>query len=177
MKKLILGLATMMATMSMGAQSSDSEKKNFWDNVYGDLEVSYGTRYKGLEQGNLSVDLGYRIAGRVYPYFRTESSLMLYKHDGMKTYGNTWNIGGGVGVILDKRTYKDSKGEDEIRTWEFTANITSSVGGRRDYRNNSYYAGFRRRYDNVYIGLGYRYLRSRECNVHDYSAFVISLGF
>ena len=55
--------------------------------------------------------------------------------------------------------------------------MTSSVGGRRDYRNNSYYAGFRFRYEGVYLGLGYRYMRSRECLVHDYSAFVLSVGF
>lgn len=176
MKKMMMALLVLMTAMTMSAQ--ETEKKESWeDPIVLDLEVSLGTRYKGLQQANLSIDLGYTIAGRVYPYFRSESSLMLYKHDGMKTYGNTWNIGGGIGVILDKKNVKDEKGNDETRTWEFTANVTSSVGGRRDYRNNSYYFGFRRRHDNVYLGLGYRFMRSRECHIHDYSAFVVSLGF
>ncbi len=175
MKRLILCFAVLSAALSMNAQ--DTEKKSVFDNVAVDVEMSVGTRYKGLQQGNLSIDVGYLIAGRVYPYFRSESSLMLYKHDGLKTYGNTWNIGGGIGVILKEKKEIDKHGDEDVTRYEFTANMTSSVGGRRDYRNNSYYAGFRFRYEGVYLGLGYRYMRSRECLVHDYSAFVLSVGF
>ena len=177
MKKLILVVAAMVVTLSVSAQEASGTQKRWDDNLQLDLEASLGTRYKGLQQANLSLDVGYIIAGRVYPYLRTESSLMLYKHDGMKTYGNTWNLGGGVGVILHKYTEKNKKGEEEENTFELTANMTSSLGGRRDYRNNSYYLGFRFRVDDVYLGLGYRYMRSRECNIHDYSAFVVSIGF
>lgn len=171
MKKIIFLLVVLAAAITANAQNK------WYNNITGDIEASIGTRYKGLQQANLAVELGYLFCDRINPFFRSESSLMLYKHDGMKTYGNTYNIGGGVGVVLAREFDTNKKGETEETRYEVVASVTSSVGGRRDYRNNSYYAGFRLRLDGTFIGLGYRYMRSRECPIHDYSAFVFSIGF
>lgn len=168
MKKKLLMLLFVCMTMSVTAFAQKDAK----DNILWDVELGLGTKYKGLQQANLSLDLGYRIADFVYPYFRTESSLMLYKRDGTKTYGNTWNIGGGAGFIV----YKSNKQGKDSFTIELTGNVTTSVGNY-DYKNTSYYGGVRLRSDGVYLGLGYRYMSAHGHEFHNYSAFVISVGF
>ena len=168
MKKKLLMLLFVCMTMSVTAFAQKDAK----DNILWDVELGLGTKYKGLQQSNLSLELGYRIADFVYPYFRTESSLMLYKRDGTKTYGNTWNIGGGAGFIV----YKSNKQGKDPFTLELTGNVTTSVGNY-DYKNTSYYGGVRLRSDGVFLGLGYRYMSAHGHEFHNYSAFVISVGF
>ena len=82
MKSRITTLLFLLLAMS---GSAFAQEKDWSDDLQFDVEVSLGTRYKGLEQVNLAADLGYVLFDRVYPYFRTESSLLLYKHDGAKT--------------------------------------------------------------------------------------------
>ena len=123
---LLLFVGMIISTTAYAQSSKDT-----WDNVLLDVELGVGTKYKGLQQANLSLDLGYKIANLFYPYFRTESSLMLYKRDGVKTYGNTWNIGGGAGFIVYKGV---DKHDDEPFTVEITGNVTTSVGNY-DYKN------------------------------------------
>ena len=164
MKKFFFLMMVLMTTVNINAKDVEDDKEI---PLIADLELGIGTRYKGLQQCNFSIDVGYTFFNLIYPYFRYESALMLYKHDGEKVYGNTSNIGGGLGVIL----YKD---EDNDRL-EFTTNMTTSVGG--DYHNTAYYAGFRFRVDGHFVGLGYRYNKSRDCDWHDYSAFVFSIAF
>ena len=160
MKKFFILMMVLLATVNIHAGDDES-------NFILDLEIAGGTRYKGMQQANLAIDRGYTVCDRVYPYCRYESSLMLYKHDGFKEYGNTRNIGGGAGIIL-RKTDRDNR-------LEFTGNVTTSVGG--DYRNTSFYGGFRFRSEaGAFIGLGYRYMKSRDV-WHDYSAFVLSIAF
>lgn len=165
---LLLFVGMIISTTAYAQSSKDT-----WDNVLLDVELGVGTKYKGLQQANLSLDLGYKIANLFYPYFRTESSLMLYKRDGVKTYGNTWNIGGGAGFIVYKGV---DKHDDEPFTVEITGNVTTSVGNY-DYKNTSYYGGVRLRSDDVFIGVGYRYMSAHGNDFHNYSAFVVSIGF
>ena len=172
MKSRITSLLILLLMMSGSAYSQDND----WsDNIQLDLEASVGTRYKGLQQVNLAFDAGYLLFDRVYPYFRYESSLMLYKHAGLKTYGNTSNIGGGLGVILTQWTETDKRGNEEKFKIELTGNVTTSVGNR-DYKNTSYYAGLRLRYDDSFVAFGYRYMNSRDDLMPNYSAFVVSFG-
>ena len=165
---LLLFVGMMMSTTAFGQSTKDA-----WDDILWDIELGVGTKYKGLQQANWSLDLGYKIADLFYPYVRTERSLMLYKRDGVKTYGNTWNIGGGAGFIVYKGVDKHDK---EPFTIEVTGNVTTSVGNY-DYKNTSYYGGVRLRSDGVFLSLGYRYMSAHGHEFHNYSAFVISIGF
>lgn len=170
MKKILFMMVFMLTTLGMNAQ-----EKSATDNIVLDLEVSSGSTYKHLQQYNFSVDLGYLLFERVYPYARYESSLMLYHPEGIKHYGNTYNVGGGVGVILKR--FKDADDEDEMHHGlEFTANVTTSVGGH-DYRNTSYYAGFRFSVDGIFLGLGFRRMQAHDsAHFPSYNAFVFSIG-
>ena len=158
-------LLILCASVNLFAQDSSKENvKETLDKTILDLEFSVGTRYKHLQQFNYSLDLGYLLFNRVYPYARYESSLMLYKHDG-KHYGNTYNLGGGLGVIL----FRDENSDD--------IHVTTSIGGH-DYRNTSYYAGFRIGYNEKYLGLGFRRMAAHSsAHFPSYNAFVLSIGF
>ena len=147
-------ITTLLAVLLMAVGSASAQEKTTIDDVILDLEVSAGTRYHGLQQVNGAIDVGYCLFDRVYPYFRYESSLMLYKHEGSKTYGNTSNIGGGLGVVLLQWDDEDKKGNKEQVRFEFTGNVTTSVG--RDYKNTSFYGGFRMRSRDHFVGLGFR---------------------
>ena len=70
MKKKLLMLLFVCMTMSVTAFAQKDAK----DNILWDVELGLGTKYKGLQQANLSLDLGYRIADFVYPYFRTRET-------------------------------------------------------------------------------------------------------
>ena len=126
-------ITTLLAVLLLAVGSASAQEKTTIDDLILDLEVSAGTRYHGLQQANGAIDVGYCLFDRVYPYFRYESSLMLYKHEGSKTYGNTSNIGGGLGVVLLQWDDEDKKGNKEQIRFEFTGNVTTSVG--RDYKN------------------------------------------
>ena len=167
-------ITTLLAVLLMAVGSASAQEKTTIDDLILDLEVSAGTRYHGLQQANGAIDVGYCLFDRVYPYFRYESSLMLYKHEGSKTYGNTSNIGGGLGVVLLQWDDKDKKGNIEQIRFEFTGNVTTSVG--RDYKNTSYYGGFRMRSRDHFVGLGFRYMKSRDDVMPNYKAFVVSIG-
>jgi hypothetical protein len=125
--------------------------------------------------------VGYLFANRVYPYFRYEGGLMLYKMGAgseNKHYANTVNIGGGLGCVLTRSKTADKFGEKS--QIDFTANVTSSMGG--DYKHTSYYGGFRFRTKNKsgkenWVSMGYRRCISREEGWHDYGAFVFTLGW
>ena len=166
-------LLILCASVNLFAQnSSKGDVNEVLDNAILDLEFSVGTSYKHLQQFNYSIELGYLLFNRVYPYARYESSLLLYKHEG-KHYGNTYNLGGGLGVIL----YREENSEDLHDGVEFTANVTTSIGGH-DYRNTSYYAGFRIGYKERFIGLGFRRMQAHDsAHFPSYNAFVISIGF
>ena len=172
MKKFLLMMALLLTTLGINAQETTTKFDT--DNILLDLEVGSGTTYKHLQQYNLSLDLGYLLFNRVYPYARYESSLMLYHPEGIKHYGNTYNLGGGVGVIL-KKSKKES--DDVLHHGvEFTANVTTSVGGH-DYRNTSYYAGFRFGTEGIFLGLGFRRMQAHDsAHFPSYNAFVVSIG-
>ena len=173
MKQIVVLLVFLMTTsVAIAQEHKDSSCCKVMNELVFDIEVSGGTRYKGLQQFNGAIDLGYRFFNRIYPYFRYEISLMLYKHDGHKEYGNTYNIGGGIGVVLTE--LKDDGDNDRI---EFTTNVTTSVGGH-DYKNTSWYLGFRfRSSKDSFVALGFRHMHSRDTMWPDYRAFVVSFGF
>ena len=171
MKKFLLIAVALMVTVCVNAQVKGGTNKS---KLYLEGEISTGTRYKGLQQAvNGAIDLGL-MSKKIYPYIRYESSLMLYKHDGQKTYGNTYNLGGGFGIVLSDVTFPVNNAQRRA-TSEFTMNLTSSIGGH-DYKNTSLYAGFRIRTQSGFVGLGYRHMRSRHTPIHDYRGFIVNIG-
>ena len=176
--KVCLLAVALAATLCANAlESDDKNATNPMGKMIFDAEISSGMRFRGLQQAaNGALDLGFCFAGKVYPYVRYESGLMLYKHDGQKIYGNTYNLGGGFGIVLSKVKHAVYNGKASYSKLEFTANVTSSVGGK-DYKNTSDYDGIRWRFSGSFVGIGFRNMHSRTASMPDYRGIILSIGF
>ena len=109
------------------------------------------------------------VIGIRYPVFQGG---MAWIADG--TLAAAVSNGGGLGVVLLQWDDEDKKGNKEQVRFEFTGNVTTSVG--RDYKNTSFYGGFRMRSRDHFVGLGFRFMKSRDDVMPNYKAFVVSIG-
>ncbi len=179
MRKLILAVA-LMASITAFAQTSETitpldraqRSKAFWNRVVMDVDLGSGFKQHDMTPLSIGGQIGYRIIPRLYPFLAGGYNYGLFDKDGVKSYTNTRNLGGGLGFTFAKSDNVD---------FDLRASVMTSIGNA-DWKQTVYDARLLFRVNsgsilNLNIGVGFRHINSRTAGIRDYNGVYGTIGF
>lgn len=167
MNKKIYSVALAALPLMASAQTEGTTAKAWQDNLVARMEFGAGYKNKNVSPMAWNVQLGYRLLPQLGVFADYEAATMLYNGNGVKTYGRTTNLGGGLGFSF-------------CDYFELRAKMAASVGSV-DVKQTVYDVNLRVKWAkwrvSPYVSLGFRHVSSHTTGWNNYNGFYGSLGF
>ena len=149
--------------------------QSFLDRLHFEASTGIGIKNKGITPLNLSFKTQLDIVKNYYAFFAIEDSKTLYQKENVKSYLNSENIGGGLGVKLlnaDKNDYAldfrlkllSSMGNADLKKTTFESCIALYITNNASQKFSPI------------IELGYRFMESHTTGIGNYSNVYMTLG-
>lgn len=182
MKKTIFSLILIMQALIAHAQetsyNSAFHSQNLLDRLKLEVTASAGTEYKGRSMQMFGANIGYEVIPRIYALAHFENVTGLHDIDGIKTYTNTTNIGGGFGIKLfgceniSNRPSRDG-------SIDLYAMMAASVGSK-DWKQTVYEAGLKWKIVkgiSPTLSLSFRHTNSHTAGIPNHNGVFGTIGF
>lgn len=170
-KVLFLFILTFMVSPMVAQESKEGVAL---DKLLLEVGTNAGLKNKGYTPLTMSAHVGYHFFSRLYAFVKTEGMLNLYDKHGVKTYLRSQDLGGGLGIQLtNPKTCHDGI--------DFRLSLTNSIGNA-DWKHTVYdanviwYSHNRKKYGNLYLGVGIKHINSHTAGISNYNGAYVSVG-
>ena len=154
--------------------ASNSYSQSFADRIHFEASAGAGAKYQCMRPMDITFKVNVDIVKKLYAYIAEENNHNLYKDGDFKTYYDSANLGGGLGVkLLDN--------DNTIHKLDLRAGVLSSLGNA-DWKHTTYgvglawYLGPKSRAFSPVVEMGYRYADTHTEGMKNYSGFYMSIG-
>lgn len=178
-KVLLILFAGFICSMVTLAQESNRSfyQQSLINRLFIELDVTGSTTNKDTRLMSLGGKVGFDITPNLYVFAKGEGLMALRDANGMKSYGNGANLGGGLGVRFLKINFSNGKSSFESDMSVY-AMMAASVGNT-DWKQTVYEAGLKWKLGKRLaptLGLGFRHTNSHTVGVPNHNGMVGSIG-
>lgn len=181
MKKNLLSILCgiiLSCTMAQAQENTNSFYQNsLIKRFFVEFDVSGTTTNKDTRMMTVGAKLGFDITPRLYAFARYEGLTAMNDANGDKSYANTTNLGGGLGLRLFNINMSDGKHLYDGNMSVY-AMMAASVGNT-DMKQTVYEGGLKwklRKGLSPTIGLGFRHTNSHTSGMPNHNSLIGSIG-
>ncbi len=154
------------------AITNKTYSQSFQNRLHFEASTGVGAKNNGLTPLNLSFKAQVDIVKSFYAFVAIEDSKTLYKNEDIKSYLNSENIGGGLGV-------KFLNAGKNTHSLDLRIKLLNSIGNA-DWKKTTFDSSIawympHEKFSPV-VELGYRFMNSHTAGIDNYSNIYMTLG-